>query len=142
MAARAQGLILNPRKLTRAIKRAGGRGATKGLRRGAQAVVAVSKGVAPVDSGSLKSSIHANPIEGRGWTASVWIGPNVKSEKGSPYDIFQEYGTYRSARDWDGNPFPGRNTSREGLPGVFYMKAGAESPQVTKQFIIGWNSAR
>ncbi len=61
---------------------------------------------APVDTGSLKSSITSQH-RGRGLKTVVKVGPNVKSPEGAPYDVYQEFGTGIYQETWDGAKRPG-----------------------------------
>lgn len=93
---------------------------------------AVEKGAvkaAPVDTGSLRSSIHVNKLA----QSTYEVKPNVAGEDGAPYDAFQEYGTGMRAEDWNGNAVSSRH--------VIVARGGLGSPAATKSG-QGWSLGR
>jgi len=86
------GLKVDPRLLEKAVGEAAERGIEGGLKRCGLLIVKEAQRRAPVDTGSLRSSITSQP-KGKGWDMTVVVGPNVKGPEGAPYDIYQEFGT-------------------------------------------------
>ena len=68
------------------------RGAEGGLLRAGSVIEKNAQDEAPIDTGSLRSSIKCT-VRGKGTKMVVTIGPNVKSKDGAPYDVYQEFGT-------------------------------------------------
>lgn len=102
-----QSLRIDPRQWTNAVGAALGRGAEGGIKRAGLVVEKKAQNNAPVDTGSLRSSI-ASQTRGRGVKIVATVGPNVQSQ-GAPYDIYQEFGTGLHAETWDGSPTGSRH---------------------------------
>lgn len=85
-------MSIDPRVFGRVVGRALERGVEGGLKRAGLKVEKEARDRAPVDTGSLQSSITSQP-RGHGMDMEVTVGPNVKSTEGAPYDVYQEFGT-------------------------------------------------
>jgi len=118
---------LNPMQFAREVGRAIERGIEGGLKRAGLAVEKEAKRRAPVDTGSLRSSISSQP-KGRGKHMVVWIGPNVKSADGAPYDVYQEQGTGLFAEDWEGRPVGSRSVIKPRQSKVLSFKPQMHGP--------------
>jgi hypothetical protein len=94
---------INPALFERSLGAAMGRGVEGGLKRVGLRIERESRRRAPVDTGSLKSSISSQ-ARGRGMDMTVSVGPNVKSPEGAPYDVYQEFGTGMFAETEKGTP--------------------------------------
>ena len=103
-----EGIIIDEQWFEHATMDALSRGVEAGLLRAGLAIEREAKKLAPVDTGSLRSSIHLNQ-RGRGILTVITVGPNVKSAGGAPYDVFQELGTGLEATVWGGDPAGGRH---------------------------------
>jgi len=105
-----QTLTIDPRQFAKELSGAFGRGAEGGIKRAGLVVEKKAQNNAPVDTGSLRSSI-ASQTKGRGMKIVATVGPNAQSG-GAPYDIYQELGTGLFAEDWYGNPTGSRHRIR------------------------------
>jgi HK97 gp10 family phage protein len=147
---------INSIRLAGQLTKAMGRGAEKGLLRAGLRIEKEARNEAPVDTGSLKSSISTQK-KGRGLDTVVTVGPNVKSPEGAPYDVYQEFGTgiYGDRRQRI-KPrrakflrFRSRETgnviyakSVVGVKAKKYMQKGLEATPVEKEFVKGFNAVR
>jgi hypothetical protein len=150
-----QTIRINPRQFTREVGSAIARGSEAGLKRTGLRVEKESRNEAPVDTGSLKSSISSQP-KGKGLDMVVTVGPNVKSPEGAPYDVYQEFGTGihgerrrrikpRRARLLRFVTKDGKHVATKSVAGVKavrYMQKGLEATPVEKEFVKGFNAVR
>jgi hypothetical protein len=147
---------INAKAVEKAINKAGARGVKAGLLRAGLRVEKESRDRAPVDTTSLQDSITSQWNRDRRFLGDgyVRVGPNVKSEDGAPYDLFQELGTgIHGPRH---QPiFPRRkprlrfklkdggwrsSKSVQGVKPVKYMEKGLKATPVDDEFVKGFNS--
>jgi hypothetical protein len=151
----AQTVRIDPREFTREVGAALARGTESGLKRTGLRVEKEARNEAPVDTGSLKSSISSQP-KGKGLDMTVTIGPNVVSPEGAPYDAYQEFGTGihgprrrrikpRRAKLLRFVTKDGKHVATKSVAGVKavrYMEKGLNATPIDKEFAKGFNSVR
>lgn len=147
---------VNPKQIEGAINKAMARGIKGGLLRAGLRVEKEARNRAPVDTGSLRSSITSQWKPDRRFLGDgfVQIGPNVKSPEGAPYDVYQEFGTgihgprrqrikprrakLLKFRTKDGNFISTKSVA--GVPAVEYMQKGLEATPIDTEFTRGFNA--
>jgi hypothetical protein len=126
-------ISIDPRRFADVTRECLERGNQAGVSRVGLKIEGNAKRNAPVDSGSLVSSITSQ-IVGVGLGAHSEIGPNVRSPDGAPYDYFQEVGTGLYAEEFGGGAKKGQMVVTEG--GMAYKGRHPIRPRWAK--VLAW----